>query len=47
VENVFTHDGKLVTRSGGDLKPTAEFQPVAEETIAPPARNERLMRRGE
>ena len=47
VENVFSRDGKLGTRSGEELKPTAEFQPVVEETVAPPADNERLMRRGE
>ena len=47
VENVFTRDGKLVTRGGEELKPTAEFQSTAKETIAPPSDNERLMRRGE
>ena len=47
VENVSVRDGKLMTRSGGDLKPTAEFQPVAEETTAAPVENERLMRRGQ
>jgi len=46
VENVSVRDGKLVTRSGGELKPTAEFQPAAEET-ATPVENERLMRRGQ
>lgn len=47
VENVSTRDGKLVTRSGEELKPSAAFQPVAEVAAAPPADNERLVRRGE
>jgi hypothetical protein len=47
VENVFTRDGKLVTRDGEALKPTAEFQPVETETVTPPTDNERLMRRGQ
>ena len=47
VENVFVRDGKLVTGSGAALKPTDEFQPVAEEAGATPADNERLMRRGQ
>jgi hypothetical protein len=47
VENVSVHDGKLVTKSGKELKPTAEFQPAAEETNTPPTDKERLMRRGQ
>jgi hypothetical protein len=47
VENVFARDGKLVTESGGELKPTAEFQPAETETVTSPPDNERLMRRGE
>ena len=47
VENISTHDGKLVTKSGDELKPTAKFQPVAEKTVTSPADNERLMRRGQ
>ena len=47
VENVFSRDGKLVTRDGDELKPTVEFQPAAEKLIAAPADNERLMRRGQ
>ena len=47
VENISTHDGKLVTKSGEELKPTAAFQPVAEKATAPPTDNERLMRRGQ
>jgi hypothetical protein len=47
VENVSVSDGKLVTHSGEELKPTAVFAPAAEEPVAPPADNERLMRRGQ
>jgi hypothetical protein len=48
VENIFARDGKLVTASGEELKPTAEFQPAETETVSPPPTdNERLMRRGE
>ena len=47
VENVFTRDGKLVTRSGDELKPAAEFQPAELETSSPPSDNERLTRRGQ
>jgi hypothetical protein len=47
VENVSVRDGKLVTRSGGELKPMAAFGPEAETATAPPADNERLIRRGE
>jgi hypothetical protein len=47
VENVSVRDGKLVTHSGEELKPTAEFQPVIEEPAASPADNERLIRRGQ
>jgi hypothetical protein len=47
VENISVRDGKLVTRSGEELKPTAEFLPAPEEITAPPAENERLMRRGQ
>jgi hypothetical protein len=47
VENIFMRDGKLVTRSGEELKPGAAFQPATEETAAAPPENERLMRRGQ
>jgi hypothetical protein len=47
VENVFTRDGKLVTQSGEEVKPTAEFQPGETKTVSPPSDNERLMRRGQ
>jgi hypothetical protein len=48
VENVTVRDGKLMSRDGADLKPTAEFQPVTEKNESPlPADNERLMRRGQ
>jgi hypothetical protein len=47
VENVFTRDGKLVTQSGDEVKPSAEFQPVKTEASSPPTDNERLMRRGQ
>jgi hypothetical protein len=47
VENVSVRDGKLMTKSGEELRPAAEFQPAAEQTAAPPADNERLMRRGQ
>ncbi len=47
VENVFTRDGRLVTQSGDEVKPSAEFQPVKNETSSPPTDNERLMRRGQ
>ncbi len=47
VENVSVRDGRLVTRSGEELKPTAEFQPAKSETATPPPDNERLMRRGQ
>jgi hypothetical protein len=47
VENVFMRDGRLVTRSGEELIPTAEFRPVEAETLSPPSDNERLMRRGQ
>ena len=47
VENVFTRDGKLVTRDGEELKPTAGFQPAAAETVSTPPDNERLVRRGQ
>ena len=47
VENIFPRDGKLVTKSGEELKPTAEFQPVEPEAVPPPLENERLMRRGQ
>jgi hypothetical protein len=47
VENVFARDGKLVTRDGGELQPTAEFQPLETETPLPQPDNERLMRRGQ
>jgi hypothetical protein len=47
VENVFSRDGKLVTRSGDELKPTAEFQPAETEVVSPPPDDERLMRRGQ
>ena len=47
VENVFTRDGKLITRDGETLEPTTEFQPAQTEAAVPPADNERLMRRGQ
>ena len=47
VENVFTRDGKLVTRSGEELNPGATFEPETETAAAPPADNERLVRRGQ
>jgi hypothetical protein len=47
VENVSVRDGKLVTRFGEGLEPTAEFQPAPEETTAAPVENERLIRRGQ
>jgi hypothetical protein len=47
VENVFARDGRLVTRDGEELKPTAEFQPAEVETVSAPPDNERLMRRGQ
>jgi hypothetical protein len=48
VENVSVRNGKLATKSGEELKPTAEFQPVTDENTTPsPADNERLMRRGQ
>jgi hypothetical protein len=46
VENVSVRDGKLMTRDGAELKPTAEFKPAAEATAAR-VENERLMRRGQ
>ncbi len=46
VENVFVRDGKLAAGSGAELKPTDEFQSVAEESSAGQVDNERLMRRG-
>jgi len=47
VENVFTRDGKLVTGSGEELKPSGEFQPGETKADLPPPKNERLMRRGQ
>jgi hypothetical protein len=47
VENIFTRHGKLVTKSGDELKATAEFQPTETETVSPPPDSERLMRRGQ
>jgi hypothetical protein len=47
VENVFTRDGKLVTKGREELKPTVEFQPAETEAVALPPENERLMRRGQ
>jgi len=47
VENIFARDGKLVTESGEELKPTAELQPAETEAVSTPPDNERLMRRGE
>jgi hypothetical protein len=46
VENVSVRDGKLMTRDGAELKPTAEFQPPPEATAAR-VENERLIRRGQ
>ncbi|HZI33467.1 MAG TPA: hypothetical protein VFF11_14095, partial [Candidatus Binatia bacterium] len=48
VQNVFTQNGQLETRSGEKLEPTEKFQPVAmQQPAPPPADNERLVRRGE
>jgi len=47
VENVFTREGKLVTKSGEEVNPMSEFQSVETKTISPPPNNERLMRRGQ
>ena len=47
VENIFTRNGKLVTRDGEELKPTAEFQPVETGNFKPTSESERLMRRGQ
>ncbi|HXE42858.1 MAG TPA: hypothetical protein VN516_07520, partial [Candidatus Baltobacteraceae bacterium] len=46
VEDVFVHEGKLETKSGLELQPTAEFEPTAEKAVEPPQDNERLMQRG-
>jgi hypothetical protein len=45
VEDVAMHDGKLATRDGGDLRPTAEFRASPEPQPQRP-RSARLMRRG-
>lgn len=50
VEDVSVHDGKLVNRTGDELKPTAQFQPPADSqpaTLPVPSRSSRLTRRGE
>ena len=46
VENVFAKDGRLQTRSGQELLPTAEYQPVTVATPPEPPAEERLTRRG-
>jgi hypothetical protein len=46
VENVFAKAGRLQTRSGLELQPSAPFEPVAVETTPPPANQERLTRPG-
>jgi hypothetical protein len=40
-------DGKLLTTSGEELKPSADFQAVAQKMARPSTTNERLMRRGQ
>jgi hypothetical protein len=47
VENVFTRDGKLMTRSDEELKPTAEYKSPEPKVAIAPVENERLMRRGQ
>ena len=47
VENVTVQSGRLVTKSGAPLEPTAEFSPVDAAPTAPVNDNERLMRRGQ
>jgi len=47
VENISMSDGKLVTKSGEEVKPSADFQPAKPETVSLPLENERLMRRGQ
>ena len=47
VENVFTRDGKLVTRSGEKVIPPIEYLPEKSEPDLPPIDNERLIRRGQ
>jgi hypothetical protein len=47
VENVALRDGKLLTTSGEELKPSADFQAVAQKMARPSTTNERLMRRGQ
>jgi hypothetical protein len=47
VENVFNRDGKLETKSGAAVTPTAGFEPGEIETNSPPPANERLMQRGQ
>ncbi len=49
VENVSVRGGELMTRAGGELKPTETFQSPVEENQSspPPTETERLMRRGE
>ena len=47
VENVFTRDGKLVTKAGDELKPPTAFHSVETKSVAQPTDNERLMRRGQ
>ena len=46
VENVFAQEGKLQTRSGRELPPSARFETVAADTTPPPADPERLTRPG-
>jgi hypothetical protein len=47
VENVAVRDGRLVTKSGAPLEPTAAFAPVDTEIEPPVSDNERLQRRGQ
>jgi len=46
VENVFEKDGRLQTRSGTELQPAAQYQPVAVETPPAPPAEARLTRPG-
>ncbi len=48
VENVHMHEGRLLTASGRELKPTTAYQAVDQvETLSAQPTEERLMRRGE
>ena len=46
VEDITTRDGRLATKSGGELKPSLEFSPEPVTTATRPANNERIFRRG-